>query len=173
MKIKLTLVVFATLLSGIAHASKTILPDACGADKVKFNIKQQKTDTLLLAPEDGKALIVFIETMGRTGFAGRATVRFGMDGAWVGATRGNAYFTVLVAPGEHHLCSNADLKIGLASIKAEAGKTYYFEFKLGLAYTGTGGVAVENSSPDLTLLSDDEGKYRVRAFDLAISTPKN
>jgi hypothetical protein len=190
-KIVLPSALFLSCLAGTAHASKTILPDACGAGNVKFEIKQQKADAALPLPEDGKALFVFIETLEKSGVIGTPTARFGMDGAWVGATKGNAYFTVSVPPGDHHLCSNWDKKVGMASIKAEAGKTYYFQFKISLIHSGGGGsgtvmggpaagqpVMVNNaghtsvSSSNLDILSDDEGKYRVKASDVSVSVPK-
>jgi hypothetical protein len=70
------------------------------------------------------------------------TTRVGLDGAWVGANRGNSYFVFLVEPGKHHLCADwlnakspghmsgtsyANRLVSLAEFTAEVGKEYYFE----------------------------------------------
>ncbi len=64
---------------------------------------------------------------------GSTTTRVGLDGVWVGANHGKSYFFVLVNPGDHHLCVaqqtmlKTSSKPGSAlSLKAEAGKVYYF-----------------------------------------------
>ena len=40
------------------------------------------------------------------GRKGAATVRIGMDGAWVGADKRDSYFVLDVSPGLHHLCAS-------------------------------------------------------------------
>jgi hypothetical protein len=180
----------AMLASAAAHASTNVLPDACGDDKVKFDVQTQKGAAAPALPADGKAQIVFIETMNRpSAWSGThvsdVMTRFGVDGTWAGATKSNSYFTVDVAPGEHHLCfsvrGSKDM-VGATSITVEAGKIYYFEFKVEPTVTRTnmtmmGGTAPASGSgtsvalsSGFTKLDDDAGKFRVKASALSTST---
>ena len=43
------------------QARATTLPDACGDDKIKFDVKTEKSKTAPLPPAAGKAQIVFID----------------------------------------------------------------------------------------------------------------
>ena len=159
------------------QARCTTLPDACGDDKTQIDVKTQKNQPVPSAPEEGKAQIIFIEAMDKNlacWSCGTPSSRFGIDGAWVGATKGDSYFTVTVSPGEHHLCADwqsafGRLKkmVGMADFVAEAGKTYYFEAKVRIKAHEYGGGADASSEVDrdlsFTQVGDDEGKYRVKA----------
>ena len=101
-----------------------------------------------------------------------ATVRFGMDGAWVGANSGNSYFALTVEPGVHHLCAswqsalgNTKKDVDVTSFTAEPGHVYYFAAAVTV-----------NSRTSITFglsqLNEDEGKYLVKGRDLSISKPK-
>jgi len=187
------LLLCALLLPAVQAKAKTILPDACGDDSIKFDVKTEKDQPPPAPPAAGKAQIVFIEDEGpqmATGF-GHAEFRYGVDGAWVGANKGNSYFAITVEPGLHHLCvspqsSNARLKksLQMAFFTAEAGKVYYFSAQISLTGGGyikpTYGANGEETSGglvqgqgfganfvSLTQLNDDEGKYRVKAWKLA------
>jgi hypothetical protein len=143
----------------------TTLPDACGNDKVKFDVTTQKGQPA--SPTAGKAEIVFIEDQNEEHNPWHPwdTVRFGVDGAWVGADKGNSYFTLDVAPGLHHLCASwqGQNSFDLAPIAAKAGKVYYF-----------GADVTESKYYDhfgLSQLNDDQGKYRVKVWQLSTSKP--
>lgn len=165
------LVVCVSLLFAV-QARATILPDACGDDKVKFDVKTENSKTALAPPEDGKAQIVFIENENHMiGPFMYATVRFGMDGAWAGANNNNSYFTLSVAPGVHHLCASWQSALGrvkknidVASFTAEPGKVYYFAAIVKVTPTGDNNANIDFS---LSQLDEDEGKYRVKAWKLA------
>lgn len=171
------LVLCAWLLPAVQASakSKTILPDACGDDAVQFDAKQEKDAPAFAGPADGKALIVFVESMPNE-MKMQSTTRFGVDGAWVGANRGDSYFTFTAEPGEHNLCASmqsapARMKktfTQMASVTAEAGKIYYFEARVNTI----GGLNVGIASFDFTQLSDSDGKYRVKAWKFATSKPK-
>lgn len=191
---KLVLLLFcASLVTAAQAGAKTILPDACGDDSVKFDVKTEVNQAAPAPPTAGKAQIIFVEDGdARTGSFVHPIVRYGMDGSWVGANHGDSYFTVDVEPGTHHLCanwqsSNQTFKksFDVASFAAEPGKVYYFVVKAGA--TGGGGGYVTpamgsngamtrggmvfggalNINFNLTQLSEDEGKYRVKAWKLA------
>ena len=172
------LAVAAALVFSAQVWAKTVLPDACGDDKVKFDVDLKKDQPPPAPPEAGKAQIVLIQNTGAYDHF-MPPIRFGVDGAWVGANKNNSYFAISVDPGEHHICTSLQMGAGrgslvkssaqLATFTAEAGKTYYFEAAINIISGGSnGGGAV---SFDLTQLTDDVGKYRVKAWKLATWKP--
>jgi hypothetical protein len=173
MKTKLFVIILcASLFSSMCARAKTILPDACGDDSVKFDVNTKTSKSLPAPPASGKAQIVFIENENHmVGPFMSATVRFGMDGAWVGANKSNSYFTMTVDPGVHHLCASwqsvmgrVEKNVDVASFTAEPGKIYYFAADVKVIPTG------ENTA-DITFalsqIDEDKGKYRVKAWKLA------
>lgn len=173
-------IVTAFLCLSLAPAAQvwaTILPDSCGDDKVKFDVSTLKGQPAPAAPEAGKAQIVLIENENRMlGPFMYATVRFGLDGAWAGANSNNSYFTVNVDPGVHHLCVSwqsalpmLKKSIDVTSFTAEPGKVYYFAADVKVIPVGDDSATYDFA---LAQLSDDEGQYRVKAWELASSTPK-
>jgi hypothetical protein len=161
------LLVFASLAQ-----AKTILPDACGDDGVKFDVKTEKDQPAPAAPVDGKAQIVFVGTVPMEGALTRwPAIRYGVNGAWVGANKGNSYFTLEVNPGVQNLCVSAqgvmrgiakDL-VDMQTLNAEAGKVYYFEARFGMMGGNGGSVMTFGLVP----LNENEGKYRVKAWKLS------
>lgn len=189
---KTALALTFTLATAAPAIAKNILPDACGADKTGFDIKIKDDQPQPPAPGPDKALIVFVGTAPSHVFASAYEVRYGLDGAWAGATKGKAYFAVSVTPGEHHLCSaihGVRLKDAAAiDLTAEAGKTYYYEATVRETPAGGRTTVMTNaatgqstamgggglaSSFFFSPLSDAEGRYRVKAWPLSISTAKN
>jgi hypothetical protein len=183
MKLRLVVLLLGASLLPAVQARATILPDACGPDNVKFDVKTTEQNLATPAPappEAGKAQIVFIESLWPNCNYGCGIVaRYGMDGAWIGANKGNSFFSLSVAPGTHHLCvsiqggglqGNAFTKIGIdmASFSAEPGKVYYFAAEFNVIRSGGGGVTQFALSP----LDEDTGKFRVKSSKLATSTPK-
>jgi hypothetical protein len=180
---------FLSLVVALQAHAKTILPDACGDDRVKFNIKTEKDQPAPAPPPSGKAQIILIND-------GKGwSARYGIDGAWVGANDGNSYFVAEVDPGERHLCVKYNIAriypvsvkqetAMVSSITAEAGKVYYFQSSVGViggggAYIAPtmgangqmsgGGYARGGGLPafGFVRLDDDTGKYRVKAWKLA------
>jgi hypothetical protein len=184
--------IFCLFLSPAAWAGKLILPDACGDNKTEFNVKTDKNQPTPAVPDAGKAQIVFIENIDKpsgckmeaTGSC-NPTLRLGIDGAWVGATKGESYFAVSVDPGMHHLCTNNGKNVGMDSITAEAGKVYYYEATVAIKATrgrysgfGTGGQIQSGSVTEIDKeftfgkVSDDEAQYRMKVSAVATGTPK-
>jgi hypothetical protein len=67
----------------------------------------------------------------------KATTRVGVDGAWVGANHGDSYFTLLVDPFHHSICTDWQsilyTRSGLASVAdldAQGGEIYYFRLSV-------------------------------------------
>jgi hypothetical protein len=178
MKTRFAVLLFvATLITTQAWAGKpTVLPDACGAD-IKFDVKTEKSAPTPAPPAEGKAQLFLIADFAGWTFSSY-NIRFGMDGKWLGATKGTSYFAVSITPGEHHFCGSfqsskkqaADM-VGILSFTAEAGKSYYLEYSFTASGSPEGMVLI--TRPNFFLATEDDGKYRVKAFPLATSTPKN
>jgi hypothetical protein len=179
------LLLCASLLAATQARAKTILPDACGAEDVKFDVTTLKNQPAPEPPPAGSAQIIFVEEQNARASFHMITVRYGVDGNWAGANYGDSYFVLNVAPGVHHLCVNAqgDKKaVGVTSFTAEAGKVYYYEASTTVTRSGGGLVTTHgangqtgtgmapgsvNKSFQFTQLSEDEGKYRIKAWKLA------
>jgi hypothetical protein len=151
-----------------AQARALPLPDACGNDKIQFEVKTQKNQPAPAPPAHGMAQIAFVEKESQPGLPlTHATVRFGMDGVWVGADKGNSYFVLDVTTGTHHLCASwqGTKTFELTPFTAEAGKVYYFAAQVTLESQIFGPFVFSQ-------LNDDEGKYRVKASKLSIAKPQ-
>jgi len=171
MKPGLSVLVLCASFACAGRVRATTLPDYCGDDKVKFEVKTESGQPLPAGLAEGMAEIVFIENQNQmiTPFH-YATVRFGMDGAWVGANKGNSYFVLAVAPGIHHLCASwqSDLEtlkkdVKATSFTAEAGQVYYFASEI----VASRDTLIFNFSE----MNEDEAKYQLKSLKLSTSKP--
>jgi hypothetical protein len=176
MKSKMNVVVFFLLACATAgQAGATALPSACGDDKIQFDVKTQKAEPASLTPEPGKALVVLIETIdGSVPPWDVPSTRFAIDGTWIGANRGNSYFVISVTPGAHNVCSGWQGSFSeqrdrsdMSPLTAEAGKVYFFESKV--KWTGRSG---SDGAFRFKQITDDQGRFRVKASKLSSWTPK-
>lgn len=160
-------------------SAPTPLPlSACGPMNVKFQIKMDNSQAPNVKAEAGKALVYVVEDQQFKG-VNEVTVRIGLDGAWVGATRGDSYLAFSVEPGEHHLCANitssvisTGRRVSLFGLTAEAGGIYYFRART----TGGPSSAMgrnDTISIDLDLLNSDEGKFLVTYSSLSVSNARS
>lgn len=166
---KLAPVVLLLACPVLLRAQTRIAP-ACGPDNVQFSVKTDGVKNPPRSPEVGKALVYFIEDSAAFNSGPAPTVRVGLDGAWVGATHGNSWFTFTVEPGTHHLCANwqgpvflicSSDEVTAAHFTAQAGNTYFF--RMDNIYYHRAGVSL-----DLTPLDSDEGHILVGKFPLAV-----
>jgi hypothetical protein len=149
---------------------------------VQFQIKMDESQQPNVQVEPGKARVYIIEEQ-RFKAAKEVTVRIGLDGAWVGATRGNSYLFFSVEPGEHHLCAgmmpgflrpSGRLGLALFGLTTEAGKVYYLRART----TGGPSSALNQNgiddalSIDLDLVNGDEGKFLVAFSPRSVSHPR-
>src|SRR5262249_36756507 len=105
-------VLMVLVLPALAQDKPAPLPAACGPLESKFDVHRDETQHAITPPEPGKARIYFIQDLGVVNcINGCFTVRTGVDGTWIGATKENSYFSVSVEPGEHHLCVSAQSKL--------------------------------------------------------------
>jgi hypothetical protein len=189
MKQAMAAFLFCALLALGNQLRATTLPDACGDDKVQFDVKTEKHPPAPAPPAVGMAQIVFVGLVdaGPGGCIGCGifSPRVGIDGSWVGATKGNSYFSVDVDPGEHHLCAawksllaTKRKNVGVTSFTAEAGKVYYFQVRIREVeggVMGTSGGPVSSTYDwvlDLAPLSEDEGRYLVKTSAVAAATAR-
>lgn len=172
MKSTLAQLLLCASLLAASQARANKLPDACGDDKVQFDVYTEGHQPPPARPPAGWAQIVLIENENQmVGHSGSATVRFGLEGDWVGANKGNSYFTVTVNPGVHHLC--ASIREGgyvdLASVAAEPDKVYYFEARVTVQ---SAPFFQDSITFGLSQLSEDHGQERVNTWKHAIGTPR-
>ena len=168
MRIALVLLLFA--VSACAQdAAVSAAESACGPSNAEFRISQDRSQHPVPNPDEGKAL-VYVVLDQKYVHVRDVTSRVGLDGAWVGANRGNSHLFFSVGPGEHHLCTDWTSKlVSLANFTAETCKVYYFRARTTGYTSGTGTV----TSIDLDLVNRDDGKLLVASTPLSNSEPKN
>lgn len=182
MNLRLGILLLSISLPAAAQNAQGPLPAACGPDLPAKQHIVPSASTSSLQPAPGKALIVFVQTMETAGSVPlNAQVRVGMDGRWIGVTRGQSSLAVNVAPGLRHLCVDWPSKWGpdpsltyANSVTAEAGKVYYFH--IGVAWRKfNDGVHTMMAEPyqeqSVTLMpvNQDEAAYLLRFAPLPAS----
>jgi len=162
---------FAMLLtsSALAQIAPSSSTAACGRQNVSFKVKLDDSQHTLTPPDPGKARVYFIHDAGRSWTAGYPTVKVALDGTWAGANHGNSYFSVSVDPGEHHVCvtlqsSLVAQRVELAHFTAVADTAYYYRTRLVMSRS--------MELLELEPIDNDQGKYLVASFALAVSNPK-
>jgi hypothetical protein len=174
MKTLLVISLFAA--SAFAQINPTVsqAEGDCGPLNVQFDA--QTFQSLPTAgPECGKALVYVVEDF-RKAPGLNPTIRVGLDGAWMGATRADSYLYFSVDPGEHHLCTSwqSSLKrlsrlAAFSGFTARAGDVYYFRARITYSTYGGGSA---NMDLDLEPVNPDEGRFLVASFRLSNSHPK-
>ena len=176
-----------TALAVILFAVSTVTQDpsaieaaeaACGPYNLEFRIKIDNSQHPLIQPDPSKA-VVYVSLDQRFQAIRAVTARIGIDGAWVGANRGNSYLFFSAAPGEHHLCTDwmSDLLPGgrlvsVANFTAEAGKVYYFRVRTSGGPSSYLKDSGRSASIDLEPVNSDEGKLLVASSVWSNSQPK-
>jgi hypothetical protein len=158
-------------LSPLLFAQKTpsSVTAACGDLELGMAVHLDKAQHGLSQPDAGKALVYFIQDKGIYGFAG--DTKMGIDGTWVGANQKGSFFSVLVDPGEHHLCASTrvfpftGIPVTLAHLVAEPGKTYFY--RTNVIYWKDV-PAYLNLEP----VDSDEAKFLIESHPLATATVK-
>lgn len=177
MRVALAIFLFAVLAlcqekAVFAQPGTLRVPKACGPLQTNFEVKLDDSQHDLVQPQDGKPRIYFIHEAGLPFTRltlGYPTLKFGVDGVWVGADHGDSWFSSSLDPGEHHLCaalqsSLVDDRVELKRLIAEPGKIYYYRTRLVLS----GSVELLELEP----IDSDEGEYLVSRYPLSKATPK-
>jgi len=178
MKSAIVLLLFAAPAFAQNSTPQAGLPGPCGSDQVRFDVEKAPGHPSMQA-EPGKALVYISEVFKKApGEWGDPTLRIGLDGDWVGAVKGNTYFSFSVEPGEHHLClrwqshfKRLSREAAFTVLTAEAGKIYYYRalvtYDLGPNYGGNGS-NVTGMSINLDPISSDQGQYLVASNEMSV-----
>jgi hypothetical protein len=169
MKQLVAMLSFCVCLAAGLTARCTTLPNACGDDTVKLDISLQ--NRVLPAANADSATVVFVQRLSEA-CVGCSITRVGFDGAWIGADKGNSFFSATMAPGEHHVCAyweaplaKIENRIGLLDFEALAGQIYYFEIEVGPRGKD---IPVMRLKP----ISGDMGAFLVSRSKESVATPK-
>jgi hypothetical protein len=176
MKSALTLVLLLSVSAFAQNATSAQAQTACGPLDAQFDAHAAASQPAV-QPEPGKALVYVAEDFRKApGEIGNPTLRVGMDGAWLGATRKDSYLAFTVEPGEHHLCTKWQSRwqrlsklVAFAGFTAEPGKVYYFRERI--TYSSTGGNSA-TMNLDLEAVNPDEGQFLVASYKPSTSHPK-
>jgi len=164
---KIAVVALLLAASAFAQDSAAAVESACGPKDGGFNVKLDDSQHTLMQPEPGKARVYFIQQKAADTFA--VTTAIGLDGTWAGANKNNSYFTMSVAPGEHHVCVSVQSfrghPLGFVHFAAEAGQVYYFNARV------TYGEKTE-ANLFLDAVDSDQAKYLIASYPLSVATPK-
>lgn len=147
----------------------------CGPSGVDFDVKTDKKQHPAPKPEAGKAMLYVLEQQKRdpqVNYFWNATMRIGLDGAWVGATKGESYLFFPIEPGTHRLCIQwqsslgSQSKLGSAtSIEADAGKIYYFRVTVEERVKRSFAVKLEP-------IDEADAQFLISSLALSVSHPK-
>jgi hypothetical protein len=150
---------------------------ACGQPATTFTVKLDDSRPNVQA-EAGKALIYVIEDQ-RFKVVRDVTLRIGIDGKWLGATRGDSYIFLSVDPGDHHLCAEWTSEFipgghlfSLAKISAEPGETYYFRARTSGSASNDQSSSRMLPTLDLNLVDTDAGQLLVAGAAFSDSRAK-
>ena len=141
-------------------ANKDLEQKACGPKDEKHSAKTDKNQHPKPEPPADKALVYVIRP---TMMGNKVQTKLAVDQKWVGVNRGDNYFFLLLAPGEHYFCSQAENHSVLA-LKMEAGKTYYLQQKIRMGFMKAGNKLVQ--------LDEAEGKAGLAKTHLSIFEEK-
>lgn len=143
---------------------------ACGPVNIRFDA-HPSGGRLPIHAESGKALILVAEEFQPLpGVIGSPTIKVGLDGTWMGATRGSTYLYFSIDPGEHHLCVELQTHLkrfsdrAFAHVTVEPGKTYYFRAREMDFHA--------EHYLDLDAVDPDEGQYLVTESQISESRQK-
>jgi hypothetical protein len=174
MKTALMILASSAFAQGAPSATGSAAAPGCGPADFKFEVKSSDSSHPVTQPEPGRALVYFLQDDKVFESRPRPTVKWGMDGNWVGATQSNTYFYFSVDPGEHHLCSEwqtavivtAGHQTSAAQFTAEAGQVYYFRAQ-DFFWRDSGAANITLGPVD-----SDEAQLLMTKFGFCASHPK-
>lgn len=151
-------------------ASAPAVKAACGPEKVKFNVKLDRSQRALLQPARGKALIYIFQEYPDISALPSLIMKVGLDGAWIGANQKRSYFAFKVEPGVHHICVSGQWPfsppVSLARVVAQPDGIYYFGTQFYCDSSGgCGPLAVEP-------VDEDQAKLLIQTSPYSTSHPK-
>jgi hypothetical protein len=137
-------------LSSIVLAAEE-WPPSCGPKTEKYDLKIEKTAGTKISASSDQSTVYFVTKLSRLN---RAIYMVAIDGAWVGALRGDSYFHTTVTSGVHHACLWVNhMRPVLLELNLTPGKTYYVR--------GHWVPGFARASIDAEIVSSDEGAFLV------------
>jgi hypothetical protein len=133
---------------------------ACGPSDVHHTHRTEKGPQGAPDQPTDKALIY---VMRPTHYGGAIQTKLAVDRKWVGVNGPDNYFYIVLDPGPHYFCSQAE-NHSLLSLVVEAGKTYYLQQKITMG--------LMKARNDLQLLDEDEGKKSLAKCNLSVFEEK-
>ena len=147
---------------------------ACGDPMAKFKVQQPGTliqPTVSIGEDAARVYIlqdVVIPYKPGQNMAWEPTIKVGLNGKWIGATRGRSYIVLPVKAGENHFCGQVQLSrlmwpsrcfltgnTALLRLHVAAGQTYYVRAKTYRIDLGDYGFVC---SINLDTVNSDEGR---------------
>jgi len=156
---------------------KSSLLVGCGAAETQFKTENGAAGDSEAPEAADRATVYVIEVynINDKGHFNRPTLRVGMDGAWMGATKGFSFLRFAAESGERHVCARWQSRfnslaqqVSLLNFKAEAGRTYYLRVQINVEGASEGSAV----SIDLQPVSEDEGRFLVSEAARSISHPE-
>jgi hypothetical protein len=159
------------LSSSISAQTIAAAPGAACGPATSFKVKLSHPQAAKAQPDPGKAEVYFIHDSGSlsTVLLAYPTTKYAIDGVWAGAGHGNSWFSVAVAPGEHHVCATlqssiVDQRVELAHFNAQAGMTYFYRTRLVTSR--------QVELLELEPLDGDQGQYLINSYPMSSARPK-
>ncbi len=148
-------------LDGQSISTLASAQTACGMGNPKYSVTTTPTK-VVSGDNQGNAQLYLLEVQDHVALCPLGCgqiVKLGLDGDWVGATKGNSYLVLPISSGEHHLCAEWDWRawrlhkhLELAKVLVESGKSYYFRVHI------TPGTTETIESYRFEPVNEDEGK---------------
>ncbi|MGA7340055.1 MAG: hypothetical protein WBE72_06755 [Terracidiphilus sp.] len=154
-----------------AQTAAELPGSACGPAATSFKVKLNYASPAPAERDPAKAQVYFIHDAGSVVNFSLAypTTKIAIDSAWAGANHGDSWFSVELAPGEHHVCATlqsslVNQRVELAHFTAQPGHAYYFRTRLVMS----GQVELLELEP----LDSDQGAYLVRFYPMSVARAK-
>src|SRR5258708_45807 len=151
----------AVAISQEPAAQQPAAESACGPSSEKLKNETDKSNHPEPPVPQDKALIYVVRP---TMMGNKVQTKFAVDGKWVGVNRGNNYFFVVLDPGPHRFCSQAENSES-ASLRTEAGKVYYFQQHVEMGFL--------KARTSLERINEDRGREAVTNCHLSITDKKS
>ncbi len=156
----LTLTV-AFAISQEPAAQQPAAESACGPSSEKLKNETDKSSHPEPAVPQDKALIYVVRP---TMIGHKVQTKFAVDGKWVGVNRGNNYFFIVLDPGPHRFCSQAENSES-ASLVLEAGEVYFFQQHVEIGFL--------KARTSLERIDEARGREALKKCHLSITEKKS
>jgi len=142
-------------------AQQPAAESACGPATEKLKNETDKSSHPEPPVPQDKAIVYVVRP---TMIGHKVQTKFAVDGKWVGVNRGNNYFFVVLEPGPHRFCSQAENSES-ASLVLEAGKIYFFQQHVEMGFI--------KARTSLERLDEERGREALKKCHLSVTEKKS